>query len=87
MPRPSLRTNSLRKIRKKLPGGASIIHYVKKRPAKAMCAGCGKELHGVASGLTSKVRALSKTEKRPNRAFGGRLCSECSRKEIKNRIR
>lgn len=87
MPRPSLRTRSLRKIRKKLPGGASIIHYVKKKPAKAKCASCGKELHGVASGLAAKVRSLSKTEKRPNRAFGGRLCSECSRKELKKRIR
>ena len=87
MPRPSLRTRSLRKIRKKLPGGASVIHYVKKRPGKAACANCGKELHGVASGLTSRVRSLSASKKRPNRAYGGRLCSECSRKEVKKKIR
>ncbi len=87
MPRPALRTRSLRKIRKKLPGGASIIHYFKKKPKKAVCAMCGKPLHGVPSDLTSKVRSLSKSQKRPERPYGGYLCSECARKEIKNRIR
>ena len=87
MPRPALRTRSLRKIRKKLPGGGSIIHYIKKKPKKPACANCGKPLHGVASGLTSKIRSLSKSKKRPERPYGGNLCSKCTKKEIKKKLR
>jgi len=87
MPRPALRSRSLRKIRKNLPGGASIIHYIRKRPKKAVCAKCGKPLHGVAGGLTSKVRGLAKSKKRPERPYGGKLCSKCAREELKKNIR
>jgi large subunit ribosomal protein L34e len=87
MPRPALRTRSLRKIRKKLPGGASIIHYIKKKPKRAVCANCGKPLHGVAGGLTSRVRGLSKSRKRPERPYGGKLCAKCARAQIKKKIR
>jgi large subunit ribosomal protein L34e len=77
----------LKKIRKKIPGGASVIHYLKKKPKSAKCSKCGKPLHGVAHGLTSKVRSLAKSKKRPERPYGGKLCSRCSRSEIKSRIR
>jgi len=87
MPRPALRSRSLKKIRKKVPGGASIIHYLRKRPKKAKCARCGKSLHGVSSGFTSKIRNIAKSKKRPERPYGGKLCSKCSRIEIKGRIR
>lgn len=87
MPRPALRSRSLRKIRKKLPGGASIIHYIKKIPKKAVCAKCKKPLHGVASGLTAKVRSLAKSKKRPERPYGGKLCSKCTKDELKKKLR
>lgn len=87
MPRPALRSKSLRKIRKRLPGGASIIHYIKKKPKRAVCAKCKKPLHGVAGGLTSRVRSLAKSKKKPSRPYGGQLCSKCAKQEIKNRLR
>ena len=87
MPRPALRSRSLRKIRKKLPGGASIIHYIKKRPKRAVCAKCKKPLHGVASGLASKVKCLAKSKKRPTRPYGGKLCSRCTKALMKDKIR
>lgn len=46
MPRPGLRTGRFRRIIRKMPGGALIIHYKKKRPGRARCAVCGKPLHG-----------------------------------------
>ena len=87
MPRPALRSRSLKKIRKRLPGGASIIHYIRKRPKRAACAKCKKPLHGVSSGLTSKVRSLAKSKKRPTRPYGGKLCSKCTKEEMKSKIR
>jgi large subunit ribosomal protein L34e len=87
MVRPSLRSTSLRKIRKKIPGGASIIHFFRKRPGGAVCAECGKPLHGVSREISSKIRKLSKSKKRPERPYGGKLCSECSRKKIKEKVR
>ena len=44
MPRPGLRVRSLRKMKVKLPGGASVIHYIKRRPSGAVCAGCRRVL-------------------------------------------
>jgi large subunit ribosomal protein L34e len=56
MPRPALRTRSLRRIRTKLPGGAFVIHYFKRKPSGAVCAICKKPLHGVPRKLPSKLR-------------------------------
>jgi large subunit ribosomal protein L34e len=87
MPTRANRSRSLRKVRKRSPTGRPITHYVKKRPNVPSCADCGKHLHGVATGLTSEVKKLNKSEKRPDRPYGGNLCSRCSRVEIKRKLR
>ena len=85
MPTPAQRSRSFRKSRVTTPGGKVRIHYAKKRPAAAKCAACKKPLHGVPRGLPSEIRKLSKTEKRPERPYGGNLCSPCARKQIKSK--
>ena len=74
MPRPGLRTSRFRRIIRKIPGGALIIHYKKRGLGKARCAGCGRPVSGVSG------------RKRPERPYGGNLCPRCSRKAIKNKI-
>lgn len=85
MPRPALRTSRFRKIIRKIPGGALVIHYKKKKPRQARCAGCGKPLSGVKRNIPSKVRGLAKSKKRPKRPYGGNLCPGCSREAIKRK--
>ncbi|MCK5022888.1 MAG: 50S ribosomal protein L34e [Candidatus Aenigmarchaeota archaeon] len=86
MPRPSLRSTSLRKLRKKTPGGRTVNRYAGKNNSRAKCATCKKPLAGVPAGRDSDISKLSKSQKRPDRAFGGNLCSACSRREIKKRL-
>ncbi len=85
MPRPALRTGFLRRIRKKLPGGASIVYYFKKKPKAAVCARCKKPLHGVSGISSSRKKKSAKSKRKPQRPYGGNLCSKCARVVIKEK--
>ncbi len=61
--------------------------YKKKKPSKARCAMCGGGLHGVPRRSISDMRKLAKTQKRPERMFGGVLCANCVRDLVKEKIR
>ena len=87
MPRPSLRSRTLRRIKKRIPGGASVIHYLRRNPSPARCAACGRPLHGVASKRASGMKKLAKSRKVPSRMFGGNLCPSCARERLKERAR
>lgn len=87
MPRPGLRVRSLRKVKVKLPGGASIIHYFRRRPSGAVCAGCGRQLHGVPRERNVPLSKLPRSRRRPERPYGGNLCPSCARKKVKSRLR
>ncbi|MCD6488154.1 MAG: 50S ribosomal protein L34e [Desulfurococcales archaeon] len=87
MPRPGLRTRSKRRVYRRTPGGRVVIHYRKRRPGPARCALCGRPLNGVPRLVPSMLRKLAKTEKRPERPFGGYLCPQCLRKQLKEAIR
>ena len=86
MPRPALRSRAFRRIKKRLPGGGTIIHYLKRRPSAPRCAGCGKPLHGVARERPILIKRLSRSRKTPERPYGGNLCPGCTRKKIKETI-
>jgi len=83
MPRPALRTRSLRRILKKIPGGAFVIHYTKRKASAAKCAICKKPLKGVASKRKTAMKKLPKNKRKASRPYGGNMCSKCSRKTIK----
>ncbi len=87
MPRPSRRSRTLRRVKVRTPGGDVTMHYRKRKPASAVCKECGKELHGVPRERPYIMRGLAKTEKRPERIFGGVLCGACTRIELKSRAR
>lgn len=87
MPQPNKRSRSLRRVYIKTPGGKNKILYKRRKPRKAHCANCGRELHGVAHGVSSYIRNLSKSSKHPKRMFAGNLCFNCAKLEIIKRVR
>ena len=87
MTEPRFRSRSYKRKQKKLPGGETVKRYKKKTPGVARCSNCGKNLKGIPRKRPHKMRNMGKTEKRPERPHGGKLCSECSRKLIKEKAR
>ncbi len=77
----------MKEVVKKTPGGRLVIHRRKGKVGFARCANCKKPLLGVPALRPSKLSKLSKTKKRPNRPYGGYLCSNCMRIEIKRKVR
>ena len=82
-----IKSRTFRRIKVKLPGNRVTVHYRKRKPRQAICAGCGAVLHGVPRERPYKMRNMPKTKKRPERPFGGILCSICMRKRIKESIK
>lgn len=80
------KSRSFRRLKKKTPGAQNVTHYVRRKPGQAKCAGCGAVLHGIPRGSNSEMKDLPKTAKRPERPYGGVLCSTCSREAIKANI-
>ena len=70
-----LKSRTFRRVKRKVPGNRVVIHYVKRKNQPARCAICGAPLKGV----PRDNKKLSKSEKRPERPYGGMLCSKCMR--------
>ncbi|MFC2136001.1 50S ribosomal protein L34e [Bacteroidota bacterium] len=87
MPAGNKKSGSLRKVFKKTPGGKTVIHYEKRNPAQHKCAECGAELVGIPRLRPKEMQKLAKTKKRPERPYGGYLCSKCARNKIINETR
>lgn len=86
MPRPNKRSRTLRRIFRKTPSGTRLV-YSKRKPSKAICSGCGDVLPGVMNERPYKMRTAAKSKKRPERPYGGNLCSKCMREKIRESIR
>ncbi|MEM4481166.1 MAG: 50S ribosomal protein L34e [Desulfurococcaceae archaeon] len=72
---------------KRTPSGALSAHYEGEKPDRAKCAICGKELQGVPALRSSQVSKLAKTEKRPERPYGGMICHQCLKRGLKEASR
>jgi len=78
MPKPSKRSRSLRRVYVKTTGKV-VIHYKRRKPKIAHCGRCGVRLSGVPRERPYKMRNMGKSKKRPERPYGGVLCSKCMR--------
>ena len=87
MPARRLRSRSLRKVFRKVPGGDTHLHYKKQKPQPAKCGNCGTSLKGVPREFPFRMRKMPKTFKRPERPYGGVLCSKCMRMKILEKSR
>ena len=63
------------------------MQYKKRKPDKAICSKCGKVLAGVPRERPHIMRNLPKTKKRPERPYGGVMCSACTRRMIIAKVR
>ena len=59
------KSRTFRRVKVKTPGGRTVMHYRKRKPAKAKCANCGDVLKGVARVSSAKLKATAKSKKRP----------------------
>lgn len=79
MPRGMFKSRTFRRVFKKVPGGKTVMHYMQRKPKVPHCGRCGAELHGIPRMRAGEMTKLSKTMRRPERPFGGVLCSSCLR--------
>ena len=79
---PRYRSRTFRRVFVRTPGSDTVIQYRRRKNAKPQCATCGANLPGVARGTKNMVKALPRSARRPERPFGGKLCSACSRRAI-----
>ena len=75
------------RVKVRLPSGKVVIRERKKRPRIAKCAICKKPLHGIPRLRASQLKKLAKTKKRPERPYGGYLCSKCMRELMREKAR
>lgn len=75
-----LRSRTFRRVYTKTPGARVVIHYKRRKPGFAQCAACKENLKAVPRGRPVDFQNMPKTKKRPQRPYGGVLCSACSRK-------
>ena len=81
------KSRTLRRVFVRTPGSKTVIHYRKRKPSKAICGNCKTQLAGVPRERPYKMANLPKTAKRPERPYGGVLCSACTRKLLQQKAR
>jgi large subunit ribosomal protein L34e len=80
------KNRSFRRVIRKLASRVTV-HYKKRNPKQAHCGNCGSVLQAVPRGRPYKMQNMAKTKKRPERPYGGVLCSKCLRTEMKAKAR
>ena len=81
------KSHTLAKKQVRTPAARVVTHHKERKPKQAVCAGCGAKLKGVPRGRPADIRATSKTQRRPERPYGGVLCSTCTREKLKEAAR
>lgn len=75
MVRPGLRGKARKLVR--TPSGRLVWRPVEFKRGEAKCAWCHGELHGTPALPKAKIRRLAKSSRRPERPYGGYICSKC----------
>lgn len=78
-----LRTRSVKKMRVRTPGNRLVTHFKMEKVGVAKCNICKKPLHGVPRVIPSEMGKIPKSSRRPERPYGGNLCSECMRRVLR----
>lgn len=81
------KSRTFRRKEKITPGNRKMLHFARKSPKKAVCGSCGTVLKGISARNPISFKKLPKSQRRPQRAFGGVLCSRCARATIKAKAR
>jgi len=75
------KSGTFRKTKVKTPGRTLKTRYSLKKPKKLTCSKCGVELKGMLRLRQGQQSKVSRTAKRPERAYSN-LCAKCAKKEI-----
>jgi large subunit ribosomal protein L34e len=81
------RSRTLRRLHVRMPGGKTVKVHTFRKPSKAICGKCGDVLKGVPNQRPYKMQTMAKTAKRPERPYGGVLCSKCMRLVMKEKAK
>ena len=81
------KSRTLARKQVKTPGARVVTHHEQRKPKAATCANCGERLKGVPRGTPSQIKSLTKSQRRPERPYGGVLCSACTRAKMKQAAR
>lgn len=84
---PKHRSRTLRRVFRKTPGSKTVLSFRARKHSKAKCNVCGAVLNAVPREISSKMKNMPKTKKRPERPYGGVLCSRCMRSKIVSKVR
>ncbi|PIN73425.1 50S ribosomal protein L34e [Candidatus Woesearchaeota archaeon CG10_big_fil_rev_8_21_14_0_10_45_16] len=87
MPKGREKSGRFRKVFVKTPGGDTKVHLRERKPSKAVCGTCKKPLLGVPRERPAILGKMPKTARRPERPYGGVLCSACTRKLLQQKAR
>ncbi|MBI2665428.1 50S ribosomal protein L34e [Candidatus Woesearchaeota archaeon] len=87
MPAGKHKSGRYRKIFVRTPGSRTVIHYRERKPSRAKCALCKGILAGVPREMSSTMRNISKSAKKPERPYGGYLCSACTKQLLIEKAR
>jgi large subunit ribosomal protein L34e len=87
MPSGRHKSGRFRKIFVRTPGSKVKVHFRESKPKKAKCGSCARQLQGVPRERPANLGKLPKTARRPERPYGGVLCSSCMRSLIKDKAR
>lgn len=82
-----LHSRSMRKLRKRMPGGRKKIAEARKRPSMPVCAVTREVLHGVPRARGTDMTRIQKSKRRPERPYGGMLSSKATRLLIIKKVR
>ncbi len=74
---------SKKRVSYRSPGGKLRTRTKREKMNAPKCAVCGVKLKGTAS----NPRKVRKTERRPERIFGGNLCHKCAERVVMYRAR
>lgn len=74
-------------VAKRSPGGRLAVKHKASKPARAHCGLCGAKLNAVPRAGVGEMAKYAKTEKRPERKWGGVLCHKCTASVIRNSAR
>ncbi len=80
------KNRSFRKVKVKLADRVAT-HYRKRNPSQAKCATCSNKLQAVPRGKPVEMQNMPKSMKRPERPYGGVLCSKCMRNVMISKAR
>ncbi len=76
-----------RRVHVRLPGGTTELKFKERTSKQPHCADCGRPLPGIPRMNTTEAKNAAKTQKRPERPFGGVLCSPCLRKRMTEQLK